>query len=69
VDNGRIWFHNVRVSRDALLDKYGQISADGKYKSAIEDRSVFFLITSLPSSQAIFLLMTVCVLCFCFFFD
>lgn len=45
MDNGRIWFQNVRVPRDALLDKYGQVSADGAYKSAIEDRyhSLFVL--------------------------
>ncbi len=27
VDNGRLWFDDVRVPRDALLDRYGQVAA------------------------------------------
>src|ERR671914_716282 len=37
VDNGRIRFDNVRVPREALLDRYGQVSADGEYTSSIEN--------------------------------
>jgi acyl-CoA oxidase len=37
VDNGRIWFDRVRVPRDALLDRYATVSADGVYESAIEN--------------------------------
>jgi acyl-CoA oxidase len=37
VDNGRIWFDNVRVPREALLDRYAQVSADGEYTSPIEN--------------------------------
>ncbi len=37
VDNGRIWFDRVRVPRDALLDRYGGVSADGVYESPIEN--------------------------------
>ncbi len=37
VDNGRIWFNNVRVPIDNLLDRYGQIDDDGKYISSIEN--------------------------------
>jgi acyl-CoA oxidase len=37
VDNGRIWFHQVRVPRDALLDRYGQVAPDGTYTSPIEN--------------------------------
>ncbi|MCW3004737.1 MAG: acyl-CoA oxidase domain protein [Conexibacter sp.] len=37
VDNGRIWFDQVRVPRDALLDRYAEVSADGVYTSAIEN--------------------------------
>ncbi len=37
VDNGRIWFDQVRVPRDALLDRYAQVSADGVYFSPIEN--------------------------------
>jgi acyl-CoA oxidase len=36
VDNGRIWFDDVRVPRDALLDRYATVSEDGVYESAIE---------------------------------
>jgi acyl-CoA oxidase len=39
VDNGRISFDHVRVSREALLDRHGQVGADGKYSSTIENRT------------------------------
>ncbi|UVS80961.1 acyl-CoA dehydrogenase [Actinokineospora sp. UTMC 2448] len=43
VDNGRIWFDDVRVPRDALLDRYGRVDADGTYHSPIEgDGKRFF---------------------------
>ncbi|MBV9291667.1 MAG: acyl-CoA dehydrogenase family protein, partial [Frankiales bacterium] len=31
VDNGRLAFSNVRVPRDALLDRYGTVDANGTY--------------------------------------
>jgi acyl-CoA oxidase len=37
VDNGRIWFDEVRVPRDALLDRYAEVREDGTYYSAIEN--------------------------------
>ncbi len=37
VDNGRIRFDHVRVPREALLDRYGEVSADGEYRSTIEN--------------------------------
>lgn len=37
VDNGRIWFDHVRVPREALLDRYAEVSPDGTYTSAIEN--------------------------------
>ncbi len=37
VDNGRIWFDDVRVPRDNLLDRYATVSEDGVYESAIEN--------------------------------
>ncbi len=37
VDNGRIWFDRVRVPRDALLDRYGEVTQDGRYSSPIEN--------------------------------
>ena len=39
VDNGRITFDSVRVPREALLDRYGQVAEDGTYSSPIEDPS------------------------------
>jgi acyl-CoA oxidase len=39
VDNGRIVFDHVRVPREALLDRYGQVAADGAYSSPIENTS------------------------------
>src|SRR3954452_8506697 len=37
VDNGRIWFDHVRVPREALLDRYAQVSPAGEYTSTIEN--------------------------------
>ena len=37
VDNGRIWFDHVRVPREALLNRYGDVSAEGVYSSPIEN--------------------------------
>jgi acyl-CoA oxidase len=35
VDNGRLYFDGVRVPRDALLDRYAEVSPEGEYTSAI----------------------------------
>jgi acyl-CoA oxidase len=37
VDNGRIWFDDVRVPRDHLLDRYATVSEEGVYHSPIEN--------------------------------
>jgi acyl-CoA oxidase len=42
VDNGRLWFDGVRVGREALLDRYGQVDTDGNYHSAIENPNARF---------------------------
>ena len=42
VDNGRLWFDDVRVPREALLDRYGQVAADGTYSSPVESRAQRF---------------------------
>lgn len=39
VDNGRIWFDQVRVPRENLLNKFGDINPEGKYTSPIENPS------------------------------
>eukprot|EP00882_Tetradesmus_deserticola_P012097 GHRQ01012816.1.p1 GENE.GHRQ01012816.1~~GHRQ01012816.1.p1 ORF type:complete len:645 (+),score=319.12 GHRQ01012816.1:546-2480(+) len=42
VDNGQIWFDNVRVPRDALLDRYASVDAAGNYSSPIPTVSARF---------------------------
>ncbi|CAH9089105.1 unnamed protein product [Cuscuta europaea] len=37
VDNGRVWFDNVRVPRENLLNSVADMSPDGKYLTAIKD--------------------------------
>ncbi|KAA1428284.1 acyl-CoA dehydrogenase family protein [Nocardioides antri] len=37
VDNGRIAFDGVRVPRDALLDRFAQVTEDGEYVSEIDN--------------------------------
>jgi acyl-CoA oxidase len=37
VDNGRLSFDHVRVPRDALLDRFGSVAADGTYTSPIDN--------------------------------
>jgi acyl-CoA oxidase len=39
VDNGRLTFDHVRVPRDMLLDRYGQVAEDGTYSSSIENET------------------------------
>ncbi|TDO62485.1 acyl-coenzyme A oxidase [Kribbella sp. VKM Ac-2571] len=53
VDNGRIVFDQVRVPRDALLDRYAQVDADGNYSSAIEnpDRRFFTMLGTLVQGR------------------
>ncbi|KAM9958911.1 hypothetical protein ACTFIW_012501 [Dictyostelium discoideum] len=42
VDNGRIWFDNKRIPRDNLLNKFGDVEADGTYVSSIPSKSKRF---------------------------
>ncbi|KAL4517722.1 hypothetical protein Ndes2526B_g02124 [Nannochloris sp. 'desiccata'] len=35
VDNGQIWFNNVRIPRANLLNRYAQVDPNGKYSSPI----------------------------------
>lgn len=35
VDNGRIWFHRVRIPRENLLDRFGEVTPGGLYQSPI----------------------------------
>ncbi|WP_424185596.1 acyl-CoA dehydrogenase [Actinokineospora sp. G85] len=36
VDNGRIWFDHLRVPRESLLNRYGDVAEDGTYTSPID---------------------------------
>lgn len=38
VDNGKLWFDNVRVPREALLNKYSDVSETGVFTSAIKKK-------------------------------
>ena len=42
VDNGRIWFDHVRVPRQALLNRYGEVNDRGEYESPIENANKRF---------------------------
>ncbi|MFP2932135.1 acyl-CoA dehydrogenase [Pyxidicoccus sp. 3LG] len=42
VDNGRLWFHHVRVPRENLLDRFGQVNEQGEYTSTIPGDSKRF---------------------------
>jgi acyl-CoA oxidase len=37
VDNGKLWFDGVRVPREALLNRFADVSEDGTYTSEIEN--------------------------------
>ncbi|MQY17404.1 acyl-CoA dehydrogenase family protein [Nocardia macrotermitis] len=45
VDNGRIRFDNVRIPRENLLNRYGDVVPDGTYSSEIENPSRRFFTT------------------------
>src|SRR5436305_4494677 len=53
VDNGQIWFDHVRVPRDALLNRYGEVTPEGRYSSPIEnpDRRFFTMIGNLVQGR------------------
>ncbi len=45
VDNGFIWFDEVRVPREALLNRYADVTEDGRYSSPIENANKRFFTT------------------------
>ncbi|HET7356298.1 MAG TPA: acyl-CoA dehydrogenase [Nocardioidaceae bacterium] len=53
VDNGRLWFDQVRVPRTALLDRYAVVTEDGRYLSDIEnpDRRFFTMLGTLVQGR------------------
>ena len=42
VDNGRLYFDQVRIPRDNLLNRYGDVAADGTYSTTIENKTARF---------------------------
>jgi acyl-CoA oxidase len=42
VDNGRLYFDDVRIPRDNLLNRYSDVAADGTYSTRIENRTKRF---------------------------
>lgn len=53
VDNGQLWFDQVRVPRDNLLDRFGRITDDGRYESPIvsESRRFFTMLAALVAGR------------------
>ncbi|MGY2872970.1 alkylation response protein AidB-like acyl-CoA dehydrogenase [Marmoricola sp. URHA0025 HA25] len=53
VDNGRIWFDDVRVPRENLLNRYADVTETGVYVSAIEnaDRRFFTMLGTLVQGR------------------
>ncbi len=53
VDNGRIWFDEVRVPRDNLLNRYADVSEAGVYESPIDnaDRRFFTMLGTLVQGR------------------
>lgn len=49
VDNGRLWFDGVRVPRANMLNRYAEVTEDGRYFSTIEnvDRRFFTMLGTL----------------------
>ena len=39
VDNGRIWFHNTRVPKKELLNRFAEVTDDGQYRSQIKSNN------------------------------
>jgi len=53
VDNGRIWFHEVRIPVDNLLDRFASIDEDGQYESPIasDGRRFFTMLRTLVAGR------------------
>lgn len=45
VDNGRLWFDGVRVPREALLNRFADVTPEGVYESEIESSGKRFFTT------------------------
>src|SRR5260370_38923617 len=38
-DNGRIWFHNTRIARTELLNRFAEVTDNGQYRSEIKSNN------------------------------
>lgn len=54
VDNGRLWFENVRVPKGNLLGRYARVTDDHQYESSIESpsRRFFTMLGTLVGGRA-----------------
>jgi len=46
VDNGKLWFDNVRVPLENLLNKYSEVTPEGKFTSSIQNKRARFLVVA-----------------------
>ena len=53
VDNGRLWFDRVRVPRDNLLNRFADVTDDGRYQSPIDnpDKRFFTMLGTLVQGR------------------
>src|SRR5688500_13277596 len=53
VDNGRIWFDHVRVPRTALLNRFAEVTPEGRYLSPIDspDKRFFTMLGTLVQGR------------------
>ena len=53
VDNGRLWFDEVRVPRNSMLNRYADVTEAGEYTSGIEnaDRRFFTMLGTLVQGR------------------
>jgi acyl-CoA oxidase len=53
VDNGRLWFDGVRIPRTNLLNRFADITDDGRYVSSIQnpDRRFFTMLSTLVQGR------------------
>jgi acyl-CoA oxidase len=53
VDNGRLWFDGVRIPRDNLLNRFADVTDDGRYVSSIDnpDKRFFTMLGTLVQGR------------------
>jgi acyl-CoA oxidase len=44
IDNGRLWFNQIQIPKENLLNKYGEIDAEGNYTSPIQNANKRFFV-------------------------